>query len=225
MVSKLPRWVWLGGSVLAFIAGIINAVGFLSFQHQGVTHLTGTTTALSIAIVHPQGAHLAGMAGILASFIFGATLCGVIVQDSALQLGRRYGVALIIESVMLIVAVPFLHRQSVLGNCLASCACGLQNAMATTYSGATVRTTHVSGLITDIGTMLGHKVRGLPFNKPRMQLLIFLTLGFFLGGSVGAILFDQLGFNTLLFPASLTGIVGAGYTIYRRHPSGHRAST
>lgn len=35
MISKLPRWVWTGTWVLAFVAGIINVVGFLGFEHQG----------------------------------------------------------------------------------------------------------------------------------------------------------------------------------------------
>ena len=39
MIHKLPRWIWFGAAVLSFIAGIVNAVGFLGFQHQGVTHL------------------------------------------------------------------------------------------------------------------------------------------------------------------------------------------
>ncbi|MDB6109551.1 MAG: putative rane protein, partial [Pedosphaera sp.] len=52
MISKLPRWVLWGALMLAFIAGMINAVGFLGFQHQGITHLTGTTTLLGIALAH-----------------------------------------------------------------------------------------------------------------------------------------------------------------------------
>ena len=55
MISKLPRWVWFGGALLAFIAGAINSVGFLGFQHQGVTHLTGTTTLLGVALAAHHG--------------------------------------------------------------------------------------------------------------------------------------------------------------------------
>jgi uncharacterized membrane protein YoaK (UPF0700 family) len=49
MIAKLPRWVWVGAALLAGIAGLINAVGFLSVARQGVTHLTGTTTLHGLA--------------------------------------------------------------------------------------------------------------------------------------------------------------------------------
>jgi len=42
MISRLPRWVWVGAWALAFIAGIVNVVGLLGFDHQTITHLTGT---------------------------------------------------------------------------------------------------------------------------------------------------------------------------------------
>ncbi|HEV7401444.1 MAG TPA: hypothetical protein VGO11_00895 [Chthoniobacteraceae bacterium] len=41
MISKLPRWVWAGAWALAFIGGIVNAIGLLGFEHQAVTPLTG----------------------------------------------------------------------------------------------------------------------------------------------------------------------------------------
>ena len=79
---------------------------------------------------------------------------------SALRLGRRYGVALSVESLMLFAAIPLFRHQHLAGPLLAAMACGLQNAMATTYSGAVVRTAHLSGMFTDLGIMLGHWLFG-----------------------------------------------------------------
>src|SRR5471032_1510421 len=50
VISKLPRWVWTGAWALAFVGGIVNVVGLLSFQHRPITHLTGTTSLLSVAL-------------------------------------------------------------------------------------------------------------------------------------------------------------------------------
>ena len=218
MISKLPRWVWVGGAVLSFIAGMINAVGFLSFQ--GVTHLTGTTTALSIALSSGSFSGAGELAAVLASFVLGAMLCGLIIQSDALQLGQGYGIALIIESFLLLGAIPLLAVQSIAGNCLASCACGLQNAMATTYSGAAIRTTHVSGLFTDLGMLFGHRLRGMAVSLPRMKLLLYLVTGFFIGGIAGTALFNLFGVKTLLFPAALTGLAGVLYIMYGRFNEG-----
>ncbi|HNP03001.1 MAG TPA: DUF1275 domain-containing protein, partial [Agitococcus sp.] len=41
MTQKLPAWIEIGAFILALIAGLINVVGLLGFQHQSVSHLTG----------------------------------------------------------------------------------------------------------------------------------------------------------------------------------------
>lgn len=216
MISKLPRWVAVGGAALAFIAGVINAVGFLGFYHQGLTHLTGTTTLLGIAVAQQNFHAVLRLLAFIGSFVAGAMASGAIIQDSTLKLGRRYGLALVVESLLLFAAVPLLRFGSYGGDCLASCACGLQNAMVSTYSGATLRTTHMSGVFTDLGVFLGHWIRRLPVDFRRLRLWLLLVSSFGGGGTVGALCFARLGYNTLLVPAALTGAVGLAYGIYRK---------
>lgn len=50
-LQHLPRWVWLGASSLACVAGMVNVIGYLGFEHQAITHLTGTTSLLAAALV------------------------------------------------------------------------------------------------------------------------------------------------------------------------------
>jgi multidrug transporter EmrE-like cation transporter len=54
-------------------------------------------------------------AAIIGSFVTGTVLSGFIIQDSTLQLGRRYGLALLLESILLYLAVPLLERNIILG--------------------------------------------------------------------------------------------------------------
>lgn len=215
MISKLPRWAAFGGAVLAFIAGIINAVGFLGVHQQGLTHLTGSTTLLGIAVATHDLSGVVHLAAIIAAFLVGAVASGFIIQDSTLSLGRRYGVALVIESALLFLAVPLLRGGSLAGDYLASCACGLQNAMASTYSGAVLRTTHVSGAFTDIGILVGQWLRRLPVDVRRLRLSVALILAFGAGGSVGTLAFKRLSYDTLFIPATLTGLGGLIYGAYR----------
>ena len=216
MITKLPKWILLGGGVLAFIAGVINAVGFLGLYHQGITHLTGTTTLLGIAVARGEGAVALRLGGFIAAFVAGAVLSGMIVQESTLKLGRRYGVALMVESILLFVAVPLLQRGYFAGDCLASCACGLQNAMVSTFSGASLRTTHLSGVFTDLGVFIGHWMRRLPVDFRRLRLWLLLVFSFSAGGTSGTLLFTRLSYRTLFLPAALTGLVGLAYGVYRR---------
>lgn len=218
MLRQLPRWAWIGGGLLAFIAGMINAVGFMGFRHQAITHLTGTTTLLGAAVAEGNRGEMLHWTLAIVAFVFGAVLSGFIVQQHTLKLGRRYGVALMVESVLLFAAVPLIHNGNDIGLYLASIACGLQNAMASTYSGATFRTTHLSGIFTDLGIYLGQRLRGLEVDMLRIHVCILVAGSFLAGSAVGALAFGVLAERTLLLPAALTGLVGLAYAIYRhRH--------
>ena len=95
-------------------------------------------------------------------------------------------------------------------------ACGLQNAMATSYSGAVIRTTHMTGILTDLGISAGLRLRGEPFGRRRVGLYLLLFAGFFTGGILGSIGYVHIGFATLLFPAALTGAAGLGYFAFKQ---------
>ena len=214
MISKLPRWVWAGAWALAFVGGFVNVVGLLGFEHQAVTHLTGTTSMLAAALASLDGAAALHFSTIIGSFVAGTVLSGFLIQDSTLQLGRRYGVALLLESLLLCVAVPLLKCNNIFGIYSASCACGLQNAMVSTYSGAVIRTTHLSGMFTDLGIFLGHSLRGLPVDMRRLRLCFLIITGFLCGGIAGAVAFHRLIYSALFIPAALTAISSLAYGIY-----------
>lgn len=214
MVSRLPQWIGIGAWTLAFVAGMVNVVGFLSFEHQAVTHLTGTTSLLAAATV-ARGVDAWHLLLVILSFVGGSALSGLIIGDSTLKLGRRYGLALLLEAVMLGTAVPLLKSNLVLGTYLASSACGLQNAMASTYSGSVIRTSHVSGMFTDLGIFLGQACRGIPFDSRRLFICLIIISGFFAGGLVGAACFERLSYDTLLVPCAITGVAGISYGVYK----------
>lgn len=215
MGVQLPRWVWVGAGSLACIAGMVNVIGYLGFEHQAVTHLTGTTTLLGAALAGGDMRAALNLLGVAVAFTLGAALSGVIIQDSTLRLGRRYGVTLTIESALLFLAMILFKRQQIAGALLAATACGLQNAMATTYSGAVVRTSHLSGMFTDLGIGVGHFLRGMALPKRRLALSALIISTFFSGSVIGAWLFRHLGYDALAVPAGLTGLVGIGYAGFR----------
>lgn len=213
MIHKLPWWVGLGGMTLSLIAGVVNAVGFESFTHQGVTHVTGTTTQLGAALGDGRFDAAPHFALVIAAFFAGATLSGLLIHATTLKLGRRYGAALVLESLLLLLALLLLRAGRVEGEYVASVAAGLQNAMASMYSGAILRTTHVTGIVTDLGTLLGHRLRGGKVEGVRVRLLLLLLLGFFLGAVAGSLLFRRFEFLALLLPVAVTGIAGVSYTV------------
>ncbi|MBB1060624.1 YoaK family protein [Marilutibacter spongiae] len=220
MIARLPAWVWLGAGGLAVVAGQVNVVGYLGFEHLALSHLTGTTSLLGAAIAGGDARASLHLLAMIAAFVAGAVLSGVLVQDSTLRLGRRYGVALLVEAGLLAVAVPLLQRHAIAGAALAAMACGLQNAMTATYSGTLVRTSHLTGMFTDLGVFLGHRLRGLPAEPRRLWLCLAIIAGFLAGGVSGALLHAHFGYATLYLPAAATGVVGATYIVCRMRRPG-----
>lgn len=223
MSIQLPRWVWIGAIALACIAGMVNVVGFLGFEHQAITHLTGTTSLLAAALAHGDGRAIAQLWGMLIAFCLGAMISGLIIQDQTAQPGRRYGVVLALEALLLLAAIPLFEQQQIAGALFAATACGLQNAMVTTYSGAIVRTTHLSGMFTDLGIGLGHLLRGKPLPMKRLTLSGLIISGFLAGGVIGALAFQQFHYRALLLPAALTGVTGVAHLIHRQWWMGRQA--
>ena len=224
VLRKLPRWAWIGGGVLAFIAGIVNAAGYMGFRHQSITNLTGSTSLLGVAFGTGDGGEAWHWGLSIGAFLIGAILSGVIVQQSTLKLGSRYGLALILESLLLFAAVPLLDAGSPVGLYLAAMGAGLQNGMASTYSGMVFRTTHVSGMFTDLGIYIGQRLRGLEVDTLRIRVCVLVVTTFTLGSAVGALLFGVLGERTLLIPAVLTGLCGVGYGLYCQYKAGWGAT-
>lgn len=183
----------------------------MGFSHQSVSHLTGVSTLLGVALASFHGYEVLHLIVIILSFMFGAALSGFFIESSALEVGRRYGVALLVEGLLLFLSMACLNSGVTSGHYFASMACGLQNAMVTTFSGAIVRTTHVSGLFTDLGIMLGGILRGQSLDSRKFLLLSILIAGFIFGGIVGALLFSLYQYNALAAPAGLAVLLAVIY--------------
>lgn len=218
-----PTWVYLGGLTLTLTAGVINAVGFLGVHHQALSHITGTVTVLGLELGQANYPVALHALAILAAFFVGCLVSGAVISQGRLRLGRRYGVTLSLESAALFLAVYFLRRGANAGDYLAALACGLQNAMVSSYSGSTMRTTHMTGMVTDLGIACGHFLRGATVDWFHFRLYGVLLLGFFAGGVIGALGYGRFGYDTLLIPAILSGVTGVGYTAYKHYERRHHA--
>jgi len=155
--------------------------------------------------------------------MFGSFISGFMVGDTKFKLGRAYGYALILESAALFLSFAFLKKELVVGEWFAAFACGLQNvlkrqkttyckALATTYSGAVVRTTHMTGVCTDIANTLGQYCRkDSNAELWRLKVLVPILVGYCLGGIFGQIAFLGMKENALLLPCFFVGSIGVTY--------------
>jgi uncharacterized membrane protein YoaK (UPF0700 family) len=201
---------------LAFVAGAVNAGGFVAVR-QYTSHMSGIVAGMadnfaigSLVLV------LQGLAAVL-SFLLGAFLTTLFVRWARTRaLDSEYALPLLAEAALLI-SFGFIGHVfaggKVLGTVMLLCfTMGLQNAIITKLSNSVIRTTHVTGMVTDIGIALGRVVSSssqgsavdLAQEFATLRLLLSLVALFFFGGVAGALGFKHAGF---IFTLPLSAIL------------------
>ncbi len=143
---------------LAFIGGFVNSAGFVIIG-TFTSHVTGNVGRLASDVTTQQfGAALTALTMLIAFFL-GAFLASLIIESNVSgRSAHAYGSALLIEAWLLLsftlvssVAVAEHARSNDLQAAILCAAMGIQNSLVTRLSGAVVRTTHLTGVFTDIG--------------------------------------------------------------------------
>lgn len=206
------------GAVLCFVAGAINAGGFLAV---GVytSHMSGVVSAMADNAVLGQGLLVwIGLWSLLA-FMGGAMTTALMVRWALRRdLRSAYSRPLLLEAILLLVFGVFgagieahslaLVPYTVVLLCFIM---GLQNALITKRSNAEIRTTHITGLVTDLGIELGNLVyinrsfRQAPrvrANRAKMRNHLKLLVSFIFGALSGAWGFKTVGYIATI-PLSL----------------------
>lgn len=201
------------GCALAFVAGATNAGGFLAVK-QYTSHMTGIVSAMADGLVLGEVGLVLGGLGALLSFMLGAASSAVMINYARRRrLHSEYALPLLLEAALLIgfgllgAQLSQMHALFVPATVMLLCfIMGLQNVVITKLSHAEIRTTHITGMVTDIGIELGklaywnrHPQRGdntppVRANRTRLRLLALLVGCFFIGGVAGALGFKHAGY-------------------------------
>lgn len=204
------------GWMLAFVAGAINAGGFVAVQ-QYTSHMTGMVSAAADGLAMGTTRALMTAAGALLSFIAGAASTALLVQfGRRRQASSVFALPLLLEAACLVLFgllgawLAGVHTVFIPAAVAVLCfTMGLQNALITKISRAEIRTTHVTGIVTDIGIELGKALSGAQANAAKLRLLGGLLLAFACGGFVGALAFQAVGYAATLPLAAFLSLLGA----------------
>lgn len=207
----------------------MNAGGFLACE-RFVTHITGFATLAGIDLARGNIRAAAGILLVPAFFLLGVIISAWL-TTRRLHHGRPPNYELLMEIIALclffasvggtfdlfgIFGEDFYLRHDFVLLALLCLASGLQNAAITTSSGATIRTTHLTGITTDLGIGLVDAYDHRHDPKMRSEILKKnnLRLGtiaaFISGGAVGATLFlnyKYLGFLLPMFIACYAAVI------------------
>lgn len=209
------------GAVLAFVAGAVNAGGFLAVQRY-TSHMSGVVSGIADDLVLGQAALAMAGLSLLLAFVGGASATAVLINWARRRrLHGEYALSLMLEAMLLLVFgllganlelfVDVFVPSTVLLLCFIM---GLQNAIVTKISCAEIRTTHMTGVITDLGIELGrlaywnrthdanseHFVRA---DRDKLRIHALILALFFTGGLAGALAFKHVGFSATVPIAAL----------------------
>lgn len=195
--------------LLAFVAGGVNVVGFLSTEWFA-SHLSGAVTGASAAVSASNRELAMGYATMILSFVCGSACAAwLMAWSQASNMRNDYGVVLLAEGCLLlglgIGAEPAVQTQFMFVPVLIvalSFVMGMQNALISKLAHASVRTTHVTGMLTDFGVELGRLGKRLVIPRHRIQeshvaslsrlgLLALMAMLFFAGGLAGSLGFEH----------------------------------
>lgn len=197
---------------LAFVAGAVNAGGYLAVDYY-TSHVSGSVSrAADELALGDTPAGLTALA-IVACFGLGAFFAGLLMSLAKRHRFRsQYALSLMVEAILLVVfgfSGYQLHQQQhfylPVTVILLSFMMGMHNSVVTTISNAEVRTTHMTGIVTDLGVELSRlfyinvgpktKAKRVVANVHKLKLHALILVAFFAGGLAGALGFKHVGFK------------------------------
>jgi uncharacterized membrane protein YoaK (UPF0700 family) len=210
--------------LLSFLAGNINAGGFLACG-RFVSHVTGFATLAGISLSEGNWLETIGILTIPGYFLAGVMVSGYLTEKRRFDSSpvQRYAPVMSLVAIFLAVATLAgvmnwfgkFGETSNLANdyfllALLCGACGLQNAAISSASGSTIRTTHLTGLTTDLGLgLIRAEVHRSGSSEERTSerkanlLRVGTIFSFMLGSVIGAIVFSRFHFYGFILPMLL----------------------
>ena len=203
--------------VMAGLAGHVNSVMLMAFGLP-VSQMTGMASHLSEGMALAEPSVVITALIILAGFVGGATVSGLLIGRRPFPESPRYVWGLGLESLLLAAAVVcVVLDRATAALAAAAVACGLQNALVASYRGLLIRTTHVTGIATDLGVYLARLIRRRGWSW-QGWLLITLLAGYVAGGSMAVIAQGSLGTaSNLLLPTIAAATIAGFDALYQRY--------
>lgn len=232
--------IWMS---MSFQAGILNIGGFMAC-HRFVSHVTGFATFFGYEMNQVDKSQAIGMLIVPLFFLFGSMLSGQLV-DIRLKLHKRpryfvaFGLIFFLLCLVLSLGVfgyfgkfgePFQLSRDYTLLILLCFTCGIQNGTITSVSKSVIRTSHLTGVTTDLGlgivrVLNRKKIKDEIGNEVHANLMrIGIIFFFVLGSVVGGYVFTQMNYAGFFVPVLTSGLLFAAMfyfqvIVYRPRPS------
>ena len=200
--------------MLSFVAGMVNITGILAVQTL-TTNVTGHFAFFAEHFSNKQYAQALVYLYYVLSFLAGAFVSNLLIEITLKIKPAICHVFPMAIEILILNIVGLTGNQPVFSAAsaqLIACsllfAMGLQNALVTSVSQSVVRTTHLTGLFTDLGIELSQlifyrKRKGVKELVRSIYLKLAIITCFFLGGISSGFIYRSVQLKTLLFASAL----------------------
>lgn len=199
---------------LALLAGLINAISVFGYDGTTVSHVTGLISKFAVSVCIGDITGCLGLFLLIFAFFAGAVVAGTATGERSFHLHSVYGYIIVTIGVLLLLPLVLAPKYSVL---LLAFLMGLQNGMVVSFKGILVRTTHMTGNLTDLGVYVGYAIRGVKDEKTVFGLVPAATLsGFLIGSVAGVLLYGAMANCVFILVSAVYILIGTAYFILKR---------
>ncbi|TJX13495.1 DUF1275 domain-containing protein [Tissierella creatinini] len=201
---KVFFFSWVGS--LTFLAGAINICAIV-LLNLTVTHFTGNISQAAILLASGDINTFAEIFYFIILFFVGSTVSGFIYHEKELDINGYDAILPILFGIIIYVSMRITTNSATMLKII-SLVMGIQNGMYVKIKGVLVRTTHMTGYLTDAGFCLGSLLQGKLELRLRFLFYILSILTFFSGGFISYLLIKRIGLKTLGLMAIIYCIIG-----------------
>ena len=175
------KWVLLTQILFTFNAGYMNLLTFYSFYQLPSSHVSGLLTRLSYELYHVNIHIFFIVLGNFLMYLLGTICSGYFLETSDFLLTSAHYNAVFAEIILLII-IQLYSSNCLVVLFLSTLVLGLQNGITSSISNNTLRSTHFTGMITDVGLCIGEMMKKNFEYTHKFKIWISSLCSYFLGG-------------------------------------------
>ncbi|UCS91739.1 DUF1275 domain-containing protein [Echinicola marina] len=210
---------------MAFSAGMVNVISVIIF-FAFTSNVTGHYAVLAEEIAKGNWYQAGVVASWILLFFFGGFIANIIIINfNKTHTYLAHSIPIILEIICLLIVgsyIQFYYKESLVETeilvGLMLFAMGIQNGLTASISNSAVKTTHLTGLTTDLGMLFSmftkkeYRAKKELRAKAKVQLAIMFS--YLLGGVSAGLIYLNIAYN-VFYIVSLFLIIVIAYDFYR----------
>jgi len=206
-----PRTRYSVSTLLTWIAGYVDAVGWLTYQHTYTANMSGNSVAIGIEAAAGNWGETLLRAWPVAVYVIGLVGCRIVIEMAARARKAKIAWLLFLAEIALLAAAMAAAPGLFTGIALLALAMGIQSAALTRFGGLTVHSGFVTGTLVRFSEQLSKYLFGLHDDRERsfknVVWMMALWIAYVAGTVLGALADRRWALPALLVPSlALAGL-------------------